>query len=284
MPGEETIAGVIITKENISDFYKDAAQPSVRVVGKALAQCVSLFATPVGRMSEIFEKNIQKYLDKLEGLEEKEMISPDTRILVPILEKLRYTEDDVVANYYAEILAMASMKQHAKKVIITFIEILNRLSADEIRMLEHINSKDNVIKIDSATEAEIEEYNIIPRDNIFRLRNAFPVIDINRKTDVASYKVLKKNFNILDEKIQLNDPENIDLYIDNMSSLGLLEREYFKSYAFKKVYDHLEKHHAVEKLKKDLGEDEAAKIYFDRGKIEITYLGKKLLELCARKK
>lgn len=112
----EIIAVKEITKANATALYQDAAQPSIRVVGKTLAQCTSLFATPVGRIAEIFEKNLHKYIDRLEGFEEKELVPPDPRILVPILERLRYTDDEMVSDYYAQILATASTVEHAKKV------------------------------------------------------------------------------------------------------------------------------------------------------------------------
>lgn len=99
-----------ITKANAEALYEDAAKPSIRVVGKSLAQCVALFSRPVGRMAEIFEKNIHRYLDKLEGIKEEDLIEPNTRILVPILEKMRFTDEEKVADYYAEILATASKK------------------------------------------------------------------------------------------------------------------------------------------------------------------------------
>ncbi|MBL7045619.1 MAG: hypothetical protein ISR99_01115 [Parcubacteria group bacterium] len=107
----EQLIGEII-KANTEEVYKDSAQPSVRVIGKSLAQCVSLFTTPVGRMAEIFETNIHRYIDKLDGLKEEELVAPDTRVLVPILEKMRFTDQEKVADYYAEILATASKKEH----------------------------------------------------------------------------------------------------------------------------------------------------------------------------
>jgi len=136
-----------IVKANATAVYQDAAQPSIRVVGKTLAQCTSLFTTPIGRIAQIFEKNLHKYIDRLEGLKEHEITSPDTRILVPILERLRYTDDEVVSDYYAQILATASTTEHAKKVSVAFIEILNRLCADELRILEFINSSENKLLI-----------------------------------------------------------------------------------------------------------------------------------------
>jgi hypothetical protein len=140
-----------------------------------LGQCVSLFATPLGRTAHILEKNIHKYLDKLEGLTEDKLVSPNTRVLVPVLEKMRYTEDETVANYYAEILATASKKEHAHKVLITFIEILNRLSADEIKILEYINSPFNNISIPELTEAEIKQHGLSKDIRNVNITGSLPV-------------------------------------------------------------------------------------------------------------
>src|SRR3989344_1290827 len=199
-----------IAKANATAVYQDAAQPSIRVVGKTLAQCISLFATPVGRIAEIFEKNLHKYIDKLEGLKENELVSPDTRILVPILERLIYTDDEMVSDYYAQILATASTAEHAKKVSVAFIEILNRLCADELKILEFINSKENKLML---SKSDGEKYRI-------DLFGVLPVINVQINQKEGGYVVAVKNLSHLPEKVKLNSPENINMYLDNMFALG----------------------------------------------------------------
>lgn len=276
-------AATEIVKANTKALYQDAAQPSVRVVGKALAQCTSLFVTPIGRMAEIFEKNIQRYLDKLDGLDEDQIISPDTRILVPVLEKMRFTNEEKVAEYYAEILATASKKETASKVMVTFIEILNRLTADEIRILEFINSPDNSVTIDSFTESELVSYDLQKNTNILRLDGSVPVIDVKLNTNgKTGYIILIRNFNYIREKIKLDYPANLEPYLDNMISLGLLEKEYGKSFAIIKIYDCLEKHTKIEEIKKNLKPNQSLEL--GKGRIDITNLGNKLLVLCSTKK
>jgi hypothetical protein len=276
-------AAAEIVKANTTALYQDAAQPSVRVVGKSLAQCTSLFVTPIGRMAEIFEKNIQKYLDRLEGLKEDQLVSPDTRILVPVLEKMRFTSEEKVAEYYAEILATASKKETASKVMVTFIEILNRLSADEIKILEFINSPNNFVTVEDFTENEISTYDL-PKDvKKLALMGSLPVVDVNlHTTGKTGYVTLVRNFNYIREKISLDYPSNLEPYLDNMISLGLLEREFSRTFAIGKIYDCLEKHIGVEKMKKNIGTNQ--RIEFERGRLDVTNLGKKLLILCSPKK
>ena len=276
-------AATEIVKANTTALYQDAAQPSVRVVGRSLAQCTSLFVTPIGRMAEIFEKNIQRYLDKLEGLKEVQLVSPDTRILVPVLEKMRFTSEEKVAEYYAEILATASKKETASKVMVTFIEILNRLSADEIKILEFINSSNNFVMVGDFTEKELSTFDLLTDTKKLTLKGSLPVVDINlHTTDKTGYMTLVRNFNYIREKISLDYPSNLEPYLDNTISLGLLEREFSRMFAIPKIYGCLEKHSTVEKMKKGLGPNQ--RIELERGRLDVTNLGKKLLILCSPKK
>jgi hypothetical protein len=272
-----------IAKANAEALYKDAAKPSIRVVGKSLAQCVSLFSRPVGRMAEIFEKNIHRYLDKLEGINEEDLVEPHTRILVPILEKMRFTDEEEVAEYYAQILATASKKEHSNKVMVTFIEILNRLSADEIKILEYIISPSNQVSIPELTEDEVSKYNITKDAKILNLSGSLPVIDIKRETKgKTGYSLIKKNFNCLSEKVGLDNPDNIDFYLDNLISLGLIEKKHQFRFAIEKIYSHLENHSEILKIKESVAKEEpTVDISFVQGRVDITDLGNKLLSLCS---
>lgn len=272
-----------IVKANAAEVYKDSSQPSVRILGKSLAQCVSLFVTPVGRTAEILERNLHRYLDKLEGLTEDEIVAPDTRVLVPILEKMRFTEEEKVAEYYAQILATASTKEHSGKVMVTFIEILNRLTADEIKILEYINSPENKLIAPELTDEEAVRFGLERGITELLLGSSLPVIDVNLRTEGQDgYKTLLKNFNCLEERVALDTPSNLRSYLDNMISLGLLERQFSLAFAVDKVYDHLENHHTIAIIQKKVNEKQ--KLIFDRARIDTTELGAKLLSLCSTKK
>jgi len=277
---EEMQAIKEIVKANATAVYADSAQPAVRVIGKSLAQCVSLFATPAGRMAEIFEKNIHRYIDKLDGIKEEDLVSPDTRILVPILEKMRFTDEEKVADYYAEILATASKKEHANKVLITFIEILNRLTADEIKILEYIISPQNLISIPAITEEESVRCGLASGTIVLNIQGALPVLEIQRTTEGhEGYRVIDKNFNNISDLLSLSAPNNIDAYIDNMISLGLIEKRAMYRFSLNKAYHSLENHPKVLLIKNQLEATEKVKMQLDQGRIDITGLGRKLLSL-----
>jgi len=265
------------------EAYKDSAKPALMVVGKALGQCVSLFTTPIGRTAKIFEKNINKYLDKLEGFSEAELISPDTRILVPILDKMRYTEDELVSNYYAEILSAASKKETKGKVLLTFIEILNRVTADEIKILEFINSPKNFITIDATilTEEERTKFNL-PNSHVDILcTDGIPIIDVKiENTNKIGYELVLNNFNLLPDCVLLEFPESINSYLDNLISLGLLHIPNNKKFALNLIYKNLKEHKNVKEIESKLINGDT--ISFAESRIDLTSLSLSLLSICKK--
>ena len=260
-----------IAKANIADIYKDSSQPAIRVLGKSLAQCTSLFATPVGRMAEIFEKNIHKYLDKLEGLKENQIISPETRILVPILERLRYTDDELVADYYAQILATASSVENAKKVSVAFIEILNRLCADEVKVLEYINSKENTLTLE---DGEGKKYNT-------EMFGFLPVVNVHINRKEGGYIVALKNLSYLTERITLNNQGNLNMYFDNMIALGLLLKPAMIRSHDDNIYKLIKKSPLIKEIESILTEGQT--IDYSEARIETTELGTQLLSIASKK-
>jgi hypothetical protein len=256
-----------IVKANSTALYKDAAQPSVRVVGKALAQCASLFATPVGRTAEIFEKNLHRYIDKLEGLSEDQIIAPNTRILVPILEKLRYTDDEMVADYYTQILATASTPESAKSVSVAFIEILNRLCADELKMLEFINSNENSVLVSNENETSY----------IINCNGVLPVVNVHINQKDGGYVVAIKNLSYLLDKVTLEYPNNYNMYMDNMFALGLLLKPAMIHAQDINIYTTIKQNQIINELELQLTEGQS--IDYAKARIETTDLGKQLLKV-----
>ncbi len=256
-----------IVTANAKAVYEDAAQPAVRVVGKTLAQCTSLFATPVGRIAEIFEKNLHRYLDKLEGLNDDQIVAPNTRILVPILEKLRYTDDEMVADYYAQILATASTPENAKLVSVSFIEILNRLCADELKILEFINSSKNFITVQ---KEDGTAYNVI-------LTGFLPVLNVHINYKEGGYIVAIKNLSYLLTKIKLDFPENFNMYLDNMFALGLLLKPAMIKANDDNIYISLKKDPLIENVQVQLSEGQS--VGYSEARVETTELGKQLLKI-----
>jgi len=250
---KETLIGEIVSA-NAEAIYEDSTQPSLQVLGKSLAQVVSLFATPVGRMAEIFEKNIHTYLDKLDTVDKEDIVLPDTRILVPVLEKMRYIDDNHVSEYYASILKSASHKEERKRVSVSLIEILNRLSSDELKILEYMDSGKNMF--------------ISKEDGVnmpYPIRHTLPLVDVKlHQVGERDYRMVFRNFSDLDKKIELLSPKNIPRYFDNMVSLGLLHVEPNAKISKDEAYTSIESHPTVIQAKEGYPDD--FEIKFNRKK------------------
>lgn len=166
--------------------------------------------------------------------------------------------------------------------MVTFIEILNRLTADEIKILEYIVSPSNNVTIPELTDEEAKKYGLDKNIKIINLSGSLPITDIKRETEgQTGYSVLRKNFNCIGECIKLDAPENVNSYIDNMISLGLIERKHNFTFAVDKIYHYLENHSEVLKIKSELESNPKIKIKLGNGRIDMTDLGNELLSLCS---
>lgn len=168
--------------------------------------------------------------------------------------------------------------------MVTFIEILNRLSADEIKILEYMNSPINQVPLPELTEDDVTKYGLTLDTKIVNITGSLPIIDLKREiSGQTGYLIVKKNFNYLEEKIKLDATNNIDFYIDNMISLGLIKKEPNFMFANDKIYHCLENHVKIINIKKEFELIPNFKINFVKGRIDMTDLGNKLLSLCSHK-
>jgi hypothetical protein len=186
---------------------------------------------------------------------------------------MRYTDDVLVADYYAQILATASTKESAKLVSVAFIEILNRLSADELKMLEFINSPANTLMLKKEDDTTYH----------LRLSGSLPVLNVHVKENSGGYYVAIKNLSYLLNEVKLDFPENYNLYIDNMIALGLMIKPAMIRTNDNNVYKFIKdlQSQQINKVQSEL--DPENSIDFSEARIEITDLGRQLILVGARK-
>ena len=152
-------------------------------------------------------------------------------------------------------------------------------------ILEYINSSENVVNLTGLPNEDKEKYKLQNHAPQVPLQGSLPVIDVNlslkKDTGFSGYKTLIKDFNIIHEKIKLQNPENINSYLDNLIALGLLYKPFGVRFAIKPIYNHLKEHQEIKKIERELGEEQ--KLNLVEGKIEMTSLCKAMLFLCSKK-
>ena len=181
-------------------IYKDLAQPGVKKAGQALATLIELANTtllPVKLINEksrlIFHSHMEKYRIRLENIPEDKINEVPPEIGVPILDKLTYVTADEIGNLFVNLLTSASSTDTIDLAHPSFINCINNMSNDEAKL----------ILLLSKTE-------VIPFIQIRALqRDKKGIVDVCKLTSLG--KTTKFAF-----------PNNIEIYLDNLVTLGLL--------------------------------------------------------------
>lgn len=124
---------------------------------------------------------------------------------MPILERFTYTSNEELSNAFVNLLVSASSIDDINKAHPGFIQIIDRLSPDEALLLKYLAGVDCIATLD------IQYYEFFD--------------DQVRKNE---YVHLLKNATSLQNKVELKFPENINIYLENLTSLALIqERTYY---------------------------------------------------------
>lgn len=202
MASNELLGLVRETPQILLTIYGDLAQPSVKKVGTAL-ETVFEFSTslllPVKLLNEKFKINFEKrlndYKDKIEKISEEKLCEVNPQIGTPLIEKLSYTTSDEIADLFTNLLIKASSIDTVNLAHPAFVQLIERLSIDEARMIKHLLNKDIIPCI--SLRANLSE------------QDGFHQILINGT--------------LLQFEIELLFPQNIKTYLDNLTSMGILD-------------------------------------------------------------
>lgn len=248
-------------------LYQDCAQPAVQKVGKALATVLDFSNTillPLKLINDKARLNFQKHMDnyknKLESVDKEKIIDVPLIIGTPILDRLTYVTNDEIADLFINLLTKASSSETINEAHPTFIHIVDRLSVDEARIISHLSN---------TNAAFIPFINFICR----------------RKEINHEYRKFAWNLTGMETDIELVCPKNIDIYIDNLSSLQIIESqgEIYKS--DESIYTRLEVKYLH--IKSELNQWSSSTTDYkeceiQKGFFEITELGKSFIRACKK--
>lgn len=189
----------------LKEIYTDLAQPGVRKVGLALATVLDLCNTtllPLRLYNEkrnlIFTKNMEKLRKKLNEIDEDKLAVVPPELGVPIIDKLTYTSAEEIADMFINLLTKASSRETCNEAHPRFLEIISNLAVDEAKILNHL------------FESDLRHISFI----YFRAAET-------KAPD--SHLWYDRYLTGLEKSIDLLYPDNIDLYMDNLISLGFFK-------------------------------------------------------------
>lgn len=127
--------------KSANEIITDLCKPATKQVGKALGNVAGLLNTttlPFKLANDYAQANYKKYSEKIKDIAEENIKEVEPEIGIPLMEKLSYTSNEDLANAYANLLANASQKNKVDLVHPGFINKINSMAPDEVRILEYL--------------------------------------------------------------------------------------------------------------------------------------------------
>lgn len=249
----------------LTTIYQDLAQPGVKKVGIALETVLEFstsFLLPVKLLNEKFRLNFEKklndYKEKLESIPEEDLIKVNPQIGTPIIDKLSYTTNEEIADLFTSLLTQASSSKTVNLARPSFVQLIERLSVDEARIIKHLKNK-----------------TIIPCIS-FRA---------HMKDNKGFIEILKKGTSIQFET-ELLFPKNINTYLDNLTSMGILDISHPFHKKNETVYETLYKLYNFEATNESFltKGDAFSRIEKVKSFYQITDFGKSFIRACSFEK
>ena len=199
MPADLEKIANILGQDTVKKIYEDGASIPLQETSKAVTDLIKaarLFTAPI-QLLAAYQDRLSKYFDKVRGtVKEENQIEAPSSISGPIIERLKYLEDEnYLTDLYLNLLSRAIDKERIQEAHPAFYHIIDQLSADEAMILYII--KQEPIYYDYTMDMFVDD------NNLYRFRNTIVKRDTTPK-----------------EKIAFN--EHFNMYIRHMESLNLI--------------------------------------------------------------
>ncbi|MBE7661543.1 DUF4393 domain-containing protein [Tenacibaculum finnmarkense] len=250
----------------VEKAYDDLLSEPSKKAGNALGTIVNLGNTmlwPIKWVNErtrlYFENNLTKYEQELDKIPEEKVTEVPTEISMPILERFTYTSNEELSNAFVKLLTSASSTESINKAHPGFIQVIDRLSPDEAILLKYIST------IKGIPVLSIMHYNNPKNTNLYNYV-------LKNKTGLAQ-KVRKLKF-----------PQNIEIYLNNLESLGIIKLKDYYITTIENDFQNIEKQFKNElsiifdKYKEPNELSKAKKE--EKGMYELTSYGKLFISAC----
>lgn len=258
--GKELIKLLKDAPQVITTIYKDLAQPGVKKVGTALETVLEFstsFLLPIKLLNEKFrinfEKRLNDYKEKLESIPEEDLCEVNPQIGTPIIDKLSYTTNDEIADLFTSLLTKASSVKTVNIAHPSFVQLIERLSIDEARIVKYLLGKDFI-----------------------------PCISFRaHMKDKKGFIEILKNGTSIQKDIELLFPQNVKTYLDNLTSMGILDISHQMHKTDEKIYEPLYKQYDYQNVADAYTKTEIfTKVEKKKSYYQITDFGEIFIRAC----
>lgn len=189
--------------EIIKMTYPDLLEPSFKEIGEGLKTIIEFLSIPLLRLKYQskkaqlrFEKRVKKLIIELDNVPEEDRKEIPSSIANPTIDQLSIESDEDIGDIYINLLTKASSRSQGKFAHPSFFNALKNLSNDEAKIMEYLRDKWEIPYI--IIRLQFDETNGIDKTTILTA---------------------------IESKIELNYPDNIPLYFENLCGLGILSKE-----------------------------------------------------------
>lgn len=185
----------------VNQFYQDLAQPTIQTIGKTLNTTFEFATIPALALGFATEKvkanfahKLEEYKKKLEKIPEEDRCVVEPEIGEPIIRNLLNTTNDQIADLFTTLLANASNIKTLDKAHPKFAQIVQNMTPDEALIIQYLKGKKDICYVD------------------FR----------GHKENDKSYYDFMSYVTLIPNDVKLTYPKNINAYITNLISSGIL--------------------------------------------------------------
>ena len=201
-------------------FIDEAATPVAQSVGNTVSGIWNLvFGNQVSlwlkkqeyKHQQNYEDFVKKVNSKVEEIPIEKIKEPEMHILGPAIEASRYyIHSEELRDMFANLIAASMNSAKSNSVHPSYIEIIKQLSPDEAKLLS------------------------------FMKGGNFAFYNVNLKLADHGKNTLMRNFSVIGFKAGCQFPENITLYLDNLSRLGLVFLDNTRYISDQSLYDEID--------------------------------------------
>lgn len=267
---------IIVTKI-VSNIIEEPSKEIGNIITQPLKAIKYFIMDPlikynIGKEQEykVIEKELE---EKIKKIDPKNLKNANIRILAGVNEGLKYSAEDLeIRNAFLNLLKSSIDKSKEEEIHVSFSEILKQLEPDEARIIEYFNSG-NVFKSLIDKGISIKQGKVYP----------FAFVDNGRIPKVDVYKINKdnteieyiKNFTWLSFINFIENPDKINIYLDNLKRLNLIEINSEKFISNDFFYESILTKHPVIKNYIDNGN-----YRIEKGYIQLTNVGENFAKCC----
>src|SRR5262249_16188004 len=197
MAVEEEFAKELAKQLPVKAIYKDAGAPAAKQAGQLfedLVKALQLALAPV-QLLGAWQDRFRRFLDTaVRRVPEANRISPSPQIIGPVLEGIRYEEEDTAIDaMFSQLLSASMDSERVNDAHPSFPLVVRQLSSDEAKLLNAIYLSPKPLRLVQT----------------FRLAGGLSMPDATEVDELASTS-------------RLIFPLNVPIYREHLERLGLL--------------------------------------------------------------